>query len=67
MCVAMDSILWLGVFKGELYVSVSGCMYDMTCVLGYSGSWGFVLVYQFVSSMVIIVMFSSCSCAASLA
>jgi hypothetical protein len=33
----------------------------------YSGLWGFVLVYQFVSGMMIVAIMSSCFCAASLA
>jgi hypothetical protein len=45
---------------------VSGCIYAMTCVFGYSGKCGVWFLYYVISGMIIIVMLFSFSCAANL-
>jgi hypothetical protein len=57
----------LGGRRGILYVSVSSCRYAMTCVSWYIRKYGASFLYQFWSSRMMMVIFCSFSCAASLA
>jgi hypothetical protein len=61
MYVPSASVYFSRGFSGISYISVSGSKYAMTYVSECNGAYGVSFLYQFSSSKIIMVMFSSYS------